>query len=119
MHRCARISEIHHLLLFPAQTHTVKNLATYSAALKDIDFAAVKTAISTLLTDSQPAWPADYGHYGPFFIRMAWHCAGSYRTSDGRGGCDGGIVQTCLNCWINTTLISYAGRQRFDPERSW
>lgn len=59
MHRCARISEIHHLLLFPAQTHTVKNLATYSAALKDIDFAAVKTAISTLLTDSQPAWPAD------------------------------------------------------------
>ena len=69
-----------------------------AAAMAAIDYETVKEEIKTVLTSSQEWWPADYGNYGPFFVRLAWHCSGSYRTSDGRGGCDG-------------------GRQRFDPER--
>lgn len=72
----------------------------HAEALKDLDIDAVKKDIIAMLTNSQDFWPADYGNYGPFFVRQAWHCAGSYRTSDGRGGCDG-------------------ARQRFEPERSW
>lgn len=69
-------------------------------ALREIDFEEVEKDLIEFFYDSQERWPADYGNYGPFFVRLAWHCSGSYRTSDGRGGCDG-------------------GRQRFDPERSW
>ena len=62
----------------------------YAEAFKSLDYAAVKRDLTALMTDSQPWWPADYGHYGPFFIRMAWHSAGTYRTGDGRGGASSG-----------------------------
>jgi catalase-peroxidase len=72
----------------------------YEKAFASLDLAAVKADIRKVLTTSQPWWPADYGHYGPFFIRMAWHAAGTYRVGDGRGGAGG-------------------GQQRLGPENSW
>ncbi|WDA42719.1 catalase/peroxidase HPI [Erythrobacter sp. BLCC-B19] len=72
----------------------------YAEAFNALDYKALKADLTALMTDSQPWWPADYGHYGPFFIRMAWHAAGTYRTGDGRGG-------------------SSSGQQRFAPLNSW
>ncbi len=72
----------------------------YAAEFKKLDYAALKKDIDAVLTESQDWWPADFGNYGPFFIRMAWHSAGTYRTLDGRGGAGG-------------------GQQRFDPLNSW
>ena len=58
----------------------------YAEAFKQLDYDSLKKDLNDLMTDSQEWWPADYGHYGPFFIRMTWHAAGTYRTGDGRGG---------------------------------
>ena len=62
----------------------------YAEAFKALDYQALKNDLTALMTDSKAWWPADYGHYGPFMIRMAWHAAGTYRVTDGRGGSSSG-----------------------------
>lgn len=84
----------------PNDVAFVPDVRSYDAALEALDATALMGDLRVLMTNSQDCWPADYGNYGPLFIRLAWHCSGSYRQTDRKGGCGG-------------------GRQRFEPERSW
>ena len=114
------------LLQNPAQVDPMGGDFDYASEFKKLDLEALRSDLRTLMTDSQEWWPADYGHYGPFFIRMAWHSAGTYRIFDGRGGGGSGMQRFApLDSWPDNVNLDKARRllwpikQKYGKQISW
>ena len=114
------------LVKYPAENNPMDPDFDYAAAVATIDVDELKADVEAVMTDSQDWWPADYGNYGPFFVRMAWHSAGTYRVQDGRGGAGSGMQRFApINSWPDNTSLDKARRllwpvkKKYGKSLSW